>query len=140
MTGIRRVASGTMWEPVAGYSRAVAAGDFIFVSGCTSVDGAEVVHADDPYAQTKQAIANVRSAVEALGARLDDVVRTTVYVTNIARWQEYGRAHGEEFGDIRPACTMIGVAGLVDSRMMVEVEAVAYKPGIGASQDAAAGP
>ncbi len=127
----RKISSDTEWEPVVGYSRAVAAGDFVFVSGCTSVVGAELVHAGDAYAQTAQAIGNVRSALEALGASLADVVRTRMYVTDISRWQEYGRAHGTAFGDIRPASAMVEVSALVDPRMLVEVEAVAYRQGIG---------
>jgi enamine deaminase RidA (YjgF/YER057c/UK114 family) len=127
----RKISSDTQWEPVVGYSRAVAAGDFVFVSGCTSVIGGELVHAGDAYAQTAQAISNVSAALARLGASLADVVRSRVYVTDISRWQEYGRAHGEAFGDVRPACTMIGVTALVDARMLVEVEAVAYRQGIG---------
>ena len=127
----RKISSDTEWEPVVGYSRAVAAGDFVFVSGCTSVIGAELVHAGDAYAQTARAIGNVRAALEGLGASLADVVRTRIYVTDISRWQEYGRAHGAAFGDIRPASAMIEVSALVDPRMLVEVEAVAYRQGIG---------
>jgi len=128
----RRIASGTRWEPVVGYSRAVAAGDFVFVSGCTSVDGAEFVHEGDAYAQTAQALRNVAGALDRLGLGLADVVRTRVYVTDISRWEEYGRAHGAAFGDVMPATSMIEVARLVDPRMLVEVEAVAYRAGIGA--------
>jgi enamine deaminase RidA (YjgF/YER057c/UK114 family) len=128
----RRVSSGAVWEPIVGYSRAIAAGDFVFVSGCTSIDGAEFVHAGDAYAQTAQAISNVRSALEALGVSLADVVRTRMYVIDIARWEEYGRAHGEAFAGIMPATSMIGIGALVDPRMLVEVEAIAYKPGVGA--------
>jgi enamine deaminase RidA (YjgF/YER057c/UK114 family) len=131
----RRVSSGAIWEPIVGYSRAVAAGDFVFVTGCTSIDGAEFVHPGDAYAQTRQAIANVRSALEKLGAGLPDVVRTRIFVTDISRWEECGRAHGEAFADIMPASSMIEVSGLIDPRMLVEVEAVAYKPGIGATGD-----
>jgi enamine deaminase RidA (YjgF/YER057c/UK114 family) len=131
VTGTRKVSSGTAWEPVVGYSRAVAAGDYIFVSGCTSVAGAEFVHPGDPYAQTVQAIANVRAALESLGSGLADVVRTRLFVTDISRWEEYGRAHGEAFASVVPATSMIQVSGLVDPRMLVEVEAVAYSPGIG---------
>ena len=131
MTGIGRVSSGTRWEPIVGYSRAVAAGDYIFVSGCTSVAGAEFVHPGDAYEQTVQAISNVASALEELGAGLADVVRTRLFVTDISRWQEYGRAHGEAFADVLPATSMIQVSGLIDARMLVEVEAVAYKPGSG---------
>ena len=128
----RRISTGTRWEPVVGYSRAVAAGDFVFVSGCTSVDGAEFVHEGDAYAQTAQALRNVAGALDRLGLGLADVVRTRVYVTDISRWEEYGRAHGAAFGDVMPATSMIEVSGLVDPRMLVEVEAVAYRAGIGA--------
>ena len=128
---IRRISTGTEWEPVVGYSRAVAAGDFAFVSGCTSLDGTVLVHEDDAYAQTAQALRNVASALERLGLGLADVVRTRIYVTDISRWAEYGRAHGAVFGDILPATSMIGVAALIDPRMLVEVEAVAYRPGTG---------
>jgi enamine deaminase RidA (YjgF/YER057c/UK114 family) len=127
----RKISSGTVWEPVAGYSRAVAAGDFVFVSGCTSVTDGSVVHEGDAGAQTAQAIANVAQALERLGAGLADVVRTRMFVTDISRWEEYGRAHGAAFGDARPAATMVEVVALIDPRLLVEVEAVAYKPGIG---------
>jgi enamine deaminase RidA (YjgF/YER057c/UK114 family) len=130
----RKVSSGTPWEPVAGYSRAVAAGDFVFVAGCTSMDGREFRYPGDAYAQTAQAISNVATALTELGAGLSDVVRTRIYVTDISRWQEYGRAHGDAFGSVRPATTMIEVAALVDPQMLVEVEAVAYRPGIGTGQ------
>jgi enamine deaminase RidA (YjgF/YER057c/UK114 family) len=116
---------------VVGYSRAVAAGDFIFVSGCTSVAGREFRHEGDAYAQTAQAISNVAAALAELGAALADVVRTRIYVTDISRWQEYGRAHGAAFGSVLPASSMIQISALVDPRMLVEVEAVAYLPGIG---------
>jgi len=128
VTDIRKVSSGTRWEPIVGYSRAVAAGDYIFVSGCTSVAGAEFVHPGDAYAQTAQAIANVAAALEELGAGLADVVRTRLFVTDITRWQEYGRAHGEAFGGVMPATSMVAVSALIDARMLVEVESVAYKP------------
>jgi enamine deaminase RidA (YjgF/YER057c/UK114 family) len=128
----RRISTGTRWEPVVGYSRAVAAGDFVFVSGCTSVDGAEFVHEGDAYAQTAQALRNVAGALDRLGLGLADVVRTRIYVTDISRWEEYGWAHGAAFGDIMPATSMLEVSSLVDPRMLVEVEAVAYRAGIGA--------
>jgi enamine deaminase RidA (YjgF/YER057c/UK114 family) len=127
----RKVSSGGPWEQVTGYSRAVAAGDFVFVSGCTSMNGAEFVHPGDAGAQTRQAIANIRAALESLGAGLEDVVRTRMFVTDVSRWEEIGRAHGEAFAEIMPACSLIGVAGLVDPRMLVEIEAVAFRPGIG---------
>jgi enamine deaminase RidA (YjgF/YER057c/UK114 family) len=128
----RRVSSGTAWEPVVGYSRAVAAGDLVFVSGCTSVAGAEFVHEGDACAQTAQAISNVRDALAELGLTLSNVVRTRMFVTDIARWEEYGRVHGAAFGEIMPATSMIGVSALIDPRMLIEIEAVAYSPGVGA--------
>ena len=128
----RKISSQTPWEPIAGYSRAVAAGDYIFVSGCTSTAGGEFVHEGDAGAQTTQCIANVAAALERLGASLADVVRTRMFVTDMSRWQEYSRAHGAAFGDIRPATSMVEVAALIDPRMLVEVEADAYRPGIGA--------
>ncbi len=128
----RRISTRTPWEPVVGYSRAVAAGDLVFVSGCTSVSGGVLVHEGDAAAQTTQAIANVADALERLGAGLADVVRTRMFVTDISRWEEYGRAHGAAFGDVKPATSMIEVRALVDPRMLVEVEADAYKPGLDA--------
>jgi len=127
----RRVSSAAPWEAVVGYSRAVAAGDHVWVTGCTSIAGGEVVHTGDPYAQTVQAIRNIGWALEQFGASLEDVVRTRMFVTDISRWQEYGRAHGEAFGEILPATSMVEVSALIDPRMLVEVEAVAYRPGVG---------
>ena len=131
MTARRKVSSGAPWESVVGYSRAVAAGDNIWVTGCTSLVDGEVVHEGDPYAQTTQAIRNVAWALGQLDSSLEDVVRTRIFVTDISRWQEYGQAHGEAFGEIMPATSMVQVSALIDPRMMVEVEAVAYKPGSG---------
>jgi enamine deaminase RidA (YjgF/YER057c/UK114 family) len=127
----RRVSSGAPWEQVVGYSRAVAAGDHVWVTGCTSIVDGEVVHDGDAYAQTVQALRNVEWALVRAGASLADVVRTRIFVTDIARWQEYGRAHGEAFGATMPATSMVEVSGLIDPRMLVEVEAVAYRPGVG---------
>jgi enamine deaminase RidA (YjgF/YER057c/UK114 family) len=127
----RRFSSGGTWEQAVGYSRAVAAGDYIFVSGCTSVDGTGLVHEGDARAQTAQCLANVAAALAGLGASLADVVSTRMLVTDITRWAEYGEAHREAFADIAPAATMVQVAALIDPRMLVEVEAVAYRPGIG---------
>jgi len=129
----RRVSSGTAWEPAVGYSRAVAAGDYVFVSGCTSVVGAEFVHEGDAYAQAARAISNVRDALDQLGLTLSDVVRTRMFVTDISRWEEYGRAHGAAFREVRPAATMVEVSSLIDPRMLIEVEAVAYRAGVGAA-------
>lgn len=103
----------------------------MLVTGCTSIDGAEFVHPDDAHAQTRQAIANVAAALAKLGCGLSDVVRTRMFVTDMARWREYGRAHGEAFAGVMPATSMIGVSALIDPRMLVEVEAVAYKRGVG---------
>ena len=128
----RRISTGTPWEPVVGYSRAVAAGDFVFVAGCTSVADGVFVHEGDAQAQTAQAIANVADALERVGASLAEVVRTRMFVTDISRWEEYGRAHGAAFGSVMPATSMIEVSALVDPRMLIEVEADAYRPGAGA--------
>src|SRR5712691_6944950 len=116
--------SGTSWEPVVGYSRAVRVDGRIWVSGTTSTgsDGA-IVGKGDPYAQAKQAIANIERAHAAAGAVLADVVRTRIFVTDIAHWQDIGRAHGEAFANIRPATTMVEVARLIDPDLLVEIEA-----------------
>ena len=127
----RRVSSAAPWEAVVGYSRAVAAGDNVWVTGCTSIADGKDVHTGDPYAQTMQAIRNIGWALEQFGASLEDVVRTRMFVTDISRWQEFGRAHGEAFGAILPATSMVEVSALIDPRMLVEVEAVAYRPGVG---------
>jgi enamine deaminase RidA (YjgF/YER057c/UK114 family) len=127
----RRISSGSPFEDVVGYSRAVAAGDQVWVSGCTSVVDGQVVHAGDMGAQATQAISIISTALGSLGCSLADVVRTRVYVTDIARWQEVAAAHRTAFGDVRPAATMVEVSALIDPGMLVEIEAVAYKPGVG---------
>ena len=120
----RNLDTGTPWEPVVGYSRAVRIGAQVFVSGTTATapDGS-IVGVGDAYAQARQALANIEAALASLGARIEDVVRTRLFVTDIDRWQEVARAHGEVFGSIRPVCTMVEVQRLIDSRMLVEIEA-----------------
>ena len=121
-----QVSSGTAWEDVVGYSRAVRTGDEIHVSGTTATDDAgELVGVGEPAAQTRQAIANVETALEALDASLADVVRTRLFVTDIDQWEAIGRVHGEAFADVRPATSMVEVSRLIEAEMLVEIEAVA---------------
>ncbi|CAN5764763.1 RidA family protein [soil metagenome] len=124
---VSRFGSGTPWEPVVGYSRAVRAGPFVFVAGTTATDTDGQVAGDDgAYEQTLRALHNLRAALERAGAGLEDVVQTRLYVTDIEIWEEVGRAHDEVFGDIRPVTAMVEVSRLIDPRMRVEIEAVAY--------------
>ncbi len=119
-----KYSSGAKWEKIVSYSRAVKVGSRIYVTGTTATDeNSEVVGVGDAYAQAVQTIKNIEKALNALGATLENVVRTRMFVTDISRWEEFGRAHGEFFGEIMPATTMVEVSRLIDAEMLIEIEA-----------------
>ena len=122
-----RFGSDAPWEAVVGYSRVVVHGDMAWVSGTTSVVDGAVAHPGDAGAQTREALGRIREALERAGFTIGDVVRTRMYVTDISRWEEVGRAHGEVFGEVRPATAMVQVAALIDPDMLVEIEADAVR-------------
>lgn len=120
----QRFSSGVKWESIVGYSRAVRVDDRIYVTGTTATgDDGKIVGVGDAYTQTVQTIKNIERALRALDASLENVVRTRMFVTDISRWEEYGRAHGEFFGEIMPATTMVEVSRLIDPDMLIEIEA-----------------
>ncbi|MBK6620951.1 MAG: RidA family protein [Saprospirales bacterium] len=125
MTERKLITTGDPWEPVVGYSRAIRVGSVVEVAGTTAVKDGHVVAKGDPYAQTRFILEKIKGALEAAGAKMEDVTRTRIFVTDISHWQQVGKAHGEFFRDIRPASTMVEVKGLINPDMLVEIEATA---------------
>lgn len=120
-----RVSTGSPWEPVVGYCRAIRVGNIVEVSGTTAMKDGQVVHKHDVYQQTKYILDIIETALHEVGSKLSDVIRTRIYVTDISRWEEVGKAHGEYFGDILPATSMVEVRALIDPDILVEIEAQA---------------
>jgi enamine deaminase RidA (YjgF/YER057c/UK114 family) len=124
---VERHGSGVEYESVVGYSRVVRAGSHVWVAGCTAVtEGGVIAGPGNAYVQAQQALTNLEAGLAMVGARMEDVVRTRMYVTDISQWEAVGRAHGEAFSDIRPVTAMLEVSALIDPRMLVEIEADAY--------------
>ena len=125
MSNRKQVFTGSPWEPVVGYCRAIRIGNRVEVAGTTAMKGDQVIGEGDAYLQSKQALATIEDALREVGATLSDVVRTRMFVTDISQWEAIGRAHGEAFRDICPVATMVEVKALIDPRLLVEIEAEA---------------
>ena len=121
----KNISSGAKWEGIVGYSRAVRVGNIVEVAGTTAVEGEQVMFPGEAYNQTQYILLKIQQALEDAGATLDDVVRTRIFVTDMSQWEEVGKAHGEVFRDIKPACTMVEVYSLINAELMVEIEATA---------------